>query len=116
MGRRVLLVDDNALLLADAEDQLIAAGFEVAASFGSSAETLAALPQLTLDAAVLDVELLDGPCTEVALALRETGVPFVVWSVHRPCDDHAVLSDASWVEKPAPFIEVIASLRTLLTD
>jgi DNA-binding NarL/FixJ family response regulator len=37
----------------------------------------------TADVVILDYSLKDGPCTRLARALREHGIPFVVYSGHQ---------------------------------
>lgn len=76
-GRRVLVVEDNALIALALESTLAGIGCQVVgpAATLAEAETLAATP--ALDAALLDVNLGGASIAPVADALRRRGVPFV---------------------------------------
>lgn len=77
-GRRVLVVEDEALVAMLVEDALTDAGAEVLGPVRSVAEAMAALARDRPDAAVLDLNLDGLPSTPVADALAAAGVPFVV--------------------------------------
>lgn len=114
MPLRVMLVEDEVLIALNEEGALTEAGFTVAGLFDTCAEALAALDRETFDAAVLDVTLRDGPCTELALRLREKDVPFVIYSAHRPGLAEPVLAEAPWIEKPLPFDLVVCRLKQVI--
>ncbi len=77
-GRRVLVVEDEALVAMLVEDALTDAGAEVLGPVRSVAEAMAALARDRPDAAVLDLNLDGMPSTPVADALAAAGIPFVV--------------------------------------
>ena len=80
-GRRVLIVEDEALVAMDLEMSLIDAGARVV----GPALTLAAAQALVrepLDAAILDVDLHGLDVYPAADTLRERGVPFIFHSAH----------------------------------
>lgn len=112
----VLLTEDNALVGLDLRDTLEAAGYRVAGPFVRTTDALFWLARETPDLALLDVMLADGPSNALAHALRESGVPFVVYSGRRPSDTFA--SDfvgAPWLDKSAK-PDVIANRLGELTS
>jgi DNA-binding response OmpR family regulator len=76
-GRRVLVVEDEALESLMIEDLLTQAGCTVIGPAASTDSALALIEQEAIDCAVLDVKLLDGPVFPVADTLAARGVPFV---------------------------------------
>lgn len=76
--RRVLVVEDEALVAMLVEDALLDAGASVIGPAATVAEALALLERETPDAAVLDLNLAGETSTPVADALAARGVPFVV--------------------------------------
>lgn len=77
-GRRVLVVEDEALVAMLVEDALLDAGASVIGPAATVAEALALLEQESPEAAVLDLNLAGETSTPVADALAARGVPFVV--------------------------------------
>ena len=77
-GRRILVVEDEALVAMLVEDALLDAGAIVLGPVATVAEALALLRQDLPDVAVLDLNLAGETSTPVADALVRMGVPFVV--------------------------------------
>ncbi len=77
-GRRVLVVEDEALVAMLVEDALLDAGASVIGPAATVAEALALLERESPEAAVLDLNLAGETSTPVADALAARGVPFVV--------------------------------------
>jgi CheY-like chemotaxis protein len=75
-GRRVLVVEDEALVMMMIEDVLLDAGCEVVVA-GNVARALAAIGAERFDAAILDVNLDGSPSYDVADALAARGTPFL---------------------------------------
>lgn len=76
--RRILVVEDEALVAMLVEDALMDAGFGVIGPARSVAEALDLLAQDTPDAAVLDLNLSGETSVAVADALAARGIPFLV--------------------------------------
>lgn len=78
-GKRIMIVEDEALVAMMVEDLLGDLGYEVAGSFGAVGDALAWLggDQGLPDGAVLDVNIGGEMVFPVAEALRARGVPFV---------------------------------------
>lgn len=77
-GRRILVVEDEALVAMLVEDALLDAGALVIGPAATVAEALALLDLETPDAAVLDLNLAGETSTPVADALALRSIPFVV--------------------------------------
>ncbi len=76
-GRRVLLVEDEALVAAETAARLAAAGHAVEATAASLRDAVALAGEADVDAAVLDLNLGGTMSFPAALRLRERGIPFV---------------------------------------
>jgi len=102
----VLVLEDEAIIAINVQDELQDAGFGIAGPFTTCAGALEWLRTATPDAAILDAALKDGPCREVALELGRREVPFLIYSGHR--QDRDLLAEfhhVTWIEKPvAPFV------------
>ncbi len=77
-GRRVLVVEDEALVAMLVEDALLDAGAAVLGPAATVSEALLLLSKENPDVAVLDLNLAGETSTPVADVLAQRGVPFVV--------------------------------------
>jgi DNA-binding response OmpR family regulator len=77
-GRRVLIVEDEAMVSMMLANLLTEAGCTVIGPAGSTVKALALIEQEPIHCAVLDVKLTDGMSVPVAEALAARGIPFVV--------------------------------------
>jgi CheY-like chemotaxis protein len=76
-GRRLLIVEDEALVAMELEDLITSLGGEVVAPFGRVADALNAVRRQAVDGAVLDVRL-DGDTTfKIADALLHAANPIL---------------------------------------
>ena len=76
----VLLLEDEALIALNLQDELQDAGYEVAGPFTACAAALEWLQTVTPAMAILDAALTDGSCREIALELTRRRVPFLIYS------------------------------------
>jgi CheY-like chemotaxis protein len=76
--RRILVIEDEALVAMLVEDALLDSGFAVIGPARSVTEALALLAQEAPDAAVLDLNLGGENSLSVADALAARGIPFLV--------------------------------------
>ena len=76
-GRRVLLVEDEALVAMMIQDCLTEWGHSVIGPIGRASDALQAVNECDYDAAILDINLGDGMAYPVAEILSARGVPFV---------------------------------------
>src|SRR5688500_12941920 len=82
-GPVVLILEDEAIIALNLQDELQDAGYSIGGPFTTCAEALCWLESNTPDVAVLDTVLQDASCHEVARALASRTVPFLIYSGHR---------------------------------
>lgn len=115
-GRRLLVVEDDWFLADDLRRVLGAAGAEVLGPVSDADRALALLRSERPDAAVVDVNLGEGPTHAVADALASAGVPFVFATGY----DSAAMPPAHAVaphwEKPYDVDALVRSLPGLWAD
>ena len=97
----VLLAEDDGLIGLDIQDELESAGHSVAGPFPTSAEAMRWLKTKTPNIAVLDIQLRDGACVELARELMRLEVPFAVYSGEFQSATLPEFKGAKWIEKPA---------------
>jgi DNA-binding response OmpR family regulator len=110
-----LVLEDEALIALDLQDELQDAGYEVAGPFTTCAAALEWLRTQTPDIAILDAALKDGPCREIALELSRREVPFLIYSGHH--EDRQLLAEfdhVTWIEKPVPPSVLVQACQQLL--
>jgi PAS domain S-box-containing protein len=76
-GRRVLVVEDEALVAMMIQEFLTEYGHSVVGPIGRASEALLAAKQTDYDAAILDINLGDGTAYPVAEIVAARGIPFV---------------------------------------
>lgn len=76
-GKRILIVEDEALVAMLIEDIVLDLGHEVAAIAGRLADGLEKARSLDLNCAVLDLNLNGERTYPIATTLRERGIPFL---------------------------------------
>ena len=76
-GRRVLVIEDEALIAMLLEDQLAELGCEIAGVAARFDDALEKATALAFDVAILDVNLSGKESFPIAEALRARGMPFV---------------------------------------
>jgi DNA-binding response OmpR family regulator len=111
----VLVLEDEALIALNLQDDLQDAAYDVAGPFTTCAAALEWLQSETPDTAILDAALKDGPCREVALELSRREVPFLIYSGHH--EDRQFLSEfhyVTWIEKPVPSAVLVQAFQQLL--
>lgn len=113
-GRRVLVVEDNALIAMAIEAALRGHGCVVVGPAATLDEALAlALARTEApDAAVLDVNLGGASVEPVAAALRGRGVPYVLATGYG--DSAALAGDVTVLRKPFATADLLAAVRRLL--
>ncbi|EIM30844.1 response regulator [Microvirga lotononidis] len=111
----VLVLEDEALIALNLQDELQDAGYGVAGPFVTCAAALEWLGTNSPNTAILDATLKDGPCREVALELSRREVPFLIYSGHH--EDRQLLSEFDhvvWIEKPVPSAVLVQACQQLL--
>jgi DNA-binding response OmpR family regulator len=110
----VLILEDETMIAMMIEDELVDAGYGVAGPFPTCSSAFSWLSTSTPDLAVLDTQLQDGSCRDIAVELRRRGIPFVVYS--GATDTHmTALAGAPWVAKPALGKTLLDALTRAIT-
>ncbi len=100
-GLRILVVEDEALVLMEIEDMLHEFGCEVVGPASSVAAALAAIGENGIDGALLDMNLQGEHILPVAEELLARGVPFVFVTGYANNSGNApALDDAPRLTKP----------------
>lgn len=114
MPKRVLVVEDDALLGLDIATQLVDAGYEVVGPAISVAAAIKLMDQI--DAAVLDVNLGRETAEPVAIELRARATPFIVLSGYSSEQHPPGFHGAPTLVKPARPEDLVAVLGTCMSE
>jgi DNA-binding response OmpR family regulator len=113
----VLILEDEALIGINLQDELQDAGFRVAGPFTTCSAALEWLQTATPDAAILDAALRDGPCREIAQELGNRAVPFLIYSGYGLDQEFlAAFHHVTWIEKPVPPSALVQACQELLVS
>jgi len=115
-GVRILIVEDDPLLLMDLESTLTEAGAVVAGLCQTLEEALARLESNNFSVAVLDFRLGSANVSPVARKLLNRGVPFVLYT-GQTSDDESLMEwrQCAIVEKPAPPRVLVSAVKQALS-
>lgn len=114
--KRVLVVEDDALIALDTAEELMIAGLEVLGPATSVSRALELLASTGCDVAVLDVNLGEETSAPVARELLSRGTPFIVVSGYSSEQHPPELQGAPMLSKPAPpgaLVKLVLSTGTL---
>jgi DNA-binding NtrC family response regulator len=110
-----LIVEDQVLIALSIEAYMEDAGYDAIGPFTSGSAALEWLRNHTPQAAILDYNLKDGDCTDLAHELQERGVPFMIYSGHRHSPDiPPEFKDVPWLEKPCSREDILKALQSLV--
>lgn len=115
MAPRILIVEDESLLLMLLEELLPVLGYEVAGSVGSVEEAMQRLPELQFEAAVMDVNLGGEQSFPIADALVERGIPLLFTTGYGSAGLPEQYRDYPVLAKPFRKHDLEAALRSLFT-
>ena len=107
-GKRILIVEDNYLVAEDLRQIIHGADGEVGQASSTAKDALASLEGERFDGVLLDVQLQDGTCVEVARQLERRHIPFVVVSGYLHEWLAPELQNAPYLAKPFDRDELIA--------
>ena len=114
-GRRVLIVEDESMILLMLEEIVAGLGCEVVGAAVRADAALAVVADGPLDAALLDVNLGDGRTSyPVAEALAARGVPFAFLTGYGPASVRVDFRDRPVLSKPVHERGLEAVLQLLL--
>jgi len=108
---RVLVVEDEAIVALEIEQNLQDAGFEVVGPAARVAEALALLKEFGCDAAVLDINLGAETSEPIARLLSDKGTPFVTVSGYSQDQRPSGFSSGAFLTKPLRAELLVAQLR-----
>jgi DNA-binding response OmpR family regulator len=113
-GVRILVVEDDPLLLLDLESVLLDAGADIAGLCASVAEALQSIKQREVDAAILDFGLGRETAAPIAECLMARGTPFCFYTGQVITDPRlAAWKDHPILHKPAPPRVIVATMARL---
>ena len=116
-GARVLVVEDDPLLLLELESILQDAGAEIVACCRNVKDGLMAVEKNGVAAAILDVRIGRTTIAPVARQLAKRGTPFLFYTGQVENDPAlAELSDHVVLSKPARPATIVAAVALLLED
>ena len=110
---RVLVVEDEKALAETLCDLLLEAGCEPVGPAASVAMALSLIESSRIDAAILDVRLMDEMCFDVAYALRARGIPLMFLTASERGQLPVDLCDEILVEKPFKAPLLIETVRRM---
>ena len=110
---RVLVVEDEALLAETLCDLLLGAGCQPVGPAANVAIALSLVETSRIDAAILDVRLMDEVSFDVAYALRARGIPLMFLTASHRGELPADLCDEVLIEKPFKAPLLIETVRRM---
>ncbi|AXQ93356.1 response regulator [Cereibacter azotoformans] len=113
---RILLAEDDLVLAMTMVDELRASGFEIVGPTRSAAEGARLVEHQSVDAALLDLRLKDGPCFGLARALRIRGIPFAFVTGETREAIPEDLADVDVLDKPVTAVTISTMLEKLLQE
>jgi DNA-binding response OmpR family regulator len=111
---RILVVEDETLFAETLVGLLEDGGFSAAGPTGTVAGAMDIMETAPVDAAILDIRLVQELSYQVAYALRDRGIPFIFVTACRRLDLPPDLRSRPFVEKPFPPRALLHTLRTVL--
>jgi DNA-binding response OmpR family regulator len=116
MSPIALLLEDEPLIAMDLEATFDKAGFGIVTFLScSDADTWLAIHRPAI--AIVDVQLRDGSCHDVASKLHGNGIPFIVHSGERASDfKETMFARGTWVGKPSTSSDLVEIARQLIGE
>jgi CheY-like chemotaxis protein len=115
-GCRILVVEDEMLVLMNIEMALEDLGCSAITATGSVAGAISLIAQQSFDAAIIDVNLGGDKSYPVADKLTERGIPFAFSTGNGDHGDRSDLDDRPVLKKPYLTADLVAVLEKLMAD
>ena len=112
---RILVLDDEPLIVMMLQDWLTEKGFELVGPAHRLAFALELIKTERIDAAILDVLLGEHDCSPVAVALSEKGIPFIFLTGYGEDCVPLGFNTIPVATKPIDFVTLEAMLQKLLS-
>ena len=113
-GRRVLVIEDESLVMMLLEDTLAEIGCEVAGLASRIPDAMEKAKSLSFDIAILDVNLNGEPSFPIADALVDRGTPFVFATGYGAASLPAALQGVPILQKPFQQSDLERALRAAI--
>ena len=113
-GQRVLVLEDDYYLASDAANAVREAGGTVVGPFANERSALEEIASMRPTAALLDVNLGNGPSYEAARVLARRGVPFIFMTGY---DDEVIPKEFAAIarlRKPVESMQMVSCLGSVL--
>jgi CheY-like chemotaxis protein len=114
-GRRVLVIEDEMMVLMLIEDMLVDLGCESVTAAATVDQALALIDAQVFDAAMLDMNLNGNKGLDVADALAARGVPFVFSTGYSSLKMNDRHGDRPVLKKPFSYEDLVEVLTRLLS-
>jgi CheY-like chemotaxis protein len=115
-GKRILVVEDEPLVLMELESNLTDAGCEVAGTAGTFAEAKVLCSEVRCDAALLDANLAGHPVDELAVMLTQRSIPFAFVTGYMRESLPQGFRDAIVLKKPFTQKDLVRVLELLVHE
>lgn len=115
-GLRILVVEDEMLVLMNIEMALEDLGCTSIAAAGSIAGALSLIAKQSFDAAIIDVNLVEGKSYPVADKLTERGIPFAFSTGNGDHGDRSDFDDRPVLKKPYLTADLVAVFEQLIAN
>jgi CheY-like chemotaxis protein len=115
-GCRILVVEDEMLVLMNIEMALEDLGCSAITATSSVAGAISLIAQQSFDAAIIDVNLGGDKSYPVADKLTERGIPFAFSTGNGDHGDRSDLDDRPVLKKPYLTADLVAVLEKLMAD
>ena len=115
-GRRVLVVEDEMLVLMNIEDMLAELGCASVAAAATVDQAVALIEARIFDAAVLDMNLNGIKSFPIADKLDALGVPFIFATGYSAQDMREGYRDRPLLKKPIRFQELVEVFTRLISE
>jgi PAS domain S-box-containing protein len=112
-GKRLLVVEDEALVALDIVAALEGAGADVVATAGTAKEALHIIDTASLDAALLDANLRGRPVDEIAAALVARNIPFLFVTGYGLESLPKAFAKTAMISKPFSQKQLVAAVAVL---
>lgn len=113
-AKKILLVEDEALIAMMLEDIIVELGYDMACHADSVPAAAEALDTGRFDAAILDVNLGGERVWPIAERLQDAGIPFLLSTGASDNDTPARFADVPTARKPYSFDAIQRVLETML--
>jgi len=115
-GKRILVVEDEALVAMDIESHLEAIGCKIVGPAGTVARARQLIETAPVDAAIIDANLAGQPVDDIAAALTQRGIPFAFGTGYGRDALPRGFRDAAVLTKPFGKEQLLAVVVGLLDE